>query len=219
MNKALLFTIASLPSLASGFLFKRGPRTYEITVTNIAFNQPMGVGFFVAVHDDSAEPVFRLGMNATEELALLAENGDTTPLVDKYTDATGVDAAFSAGDAPIFAGESLTFEVEVSPQYPYVSFASMCISTNDCFVGVDSLELWQDMILFSPGYDAGSEENNELCNSIPGPACMDIDTSNERSGNGEGPVHIHRGFFGIGDLPADRYDWRNPMLKIEVKNV
>ena len=73
----------------------------------------------------------------------------------------------------------------------------------------------------SPGYDSGTEENNERCSSVPGPACP-AGSGNEASGNGEGFVHIHRGFFGISDDPADirlsesGYDWRNPMMRVEI---
>ena len=96
----------------------------------------------------------------------------------------------------------------------------MAINTNDCFVGAAGILLEDGLELYLPGLDAGSEENNELCNSIPGPACADIDTDNVRSGNGEGFVHVHRGFFGVGpDLSQVGYDWRNPMLKVEVERV
>ena len=69
-----------------------------------------------------------------------------------------------------------------------------------------------------PGLDAGSEENNELCESIPGPGCANVTAGNIRSFNGEGFVHVHRGFFGIGDLlPQQQYDWRNPMVRVVVR--
>jgi hypothetical protein len=29
-------------------------------------------------------------------------------------------------------------------------------------------------------------------------------------------VHVHRGFFGIGDLPQYIYDWRNPLIRVEM---
>ena len=40
---------------------------------------------------------------------------------------------------------------------------------------------------------------------------------NIASGNGEGFVHIHRGFFGKGDLSQSGYDWRNPMMRVEME--
>jgi len=74
----------------------------------------------------------------------------------------------------------------------------------------------------SPGYDSGTERNNESCSSIPGPACPRDDPDvpiNAASGDGEGFVHVHRGFFGIGDdgiLGEAGYDWRNPMMRVEI---
>ena len=71
-------------------------------------------------------------------------------------------------------------------------------------------------VISAPGYDAGTEENNEDCESIPGPACS-ASSGNAVSGNGEGFVHIHRGFFGIGgQLSQQGYAWLNPMIRIEI---
>jgi hypothetical protein len=34
--------------------------------------------------------------------------------------------------------------------------------------------------------------------------------------NGEGFVYVHRDIHGIGDLAADQYDWRKPMMRVVV---
>ncbi|CAM9362638.1 unnamed protein product, partial [Laminaria digitata] len=61
---------------------------------------------------------------------------------------------------------------------------------------------------------AGTEENNELCSHIPGPAC-DATSGNKEAGPGEGRVHIHRGFHGVGrELAAEDYDWRSPVAEV-----
>lgn len=63
---------------------------------------------------------------------------------------------------------------------------------------------------------AGTEANNELCTHIPGPACSDT-PGNEEDGPGEGFVHIHRGFHGVGgELAGADYDWRNPVAEIYI---
>lgn len=67
-------------------------------------------------------------------------------------------------------------------------------------------------------FDAGTEENNELCTHIPGPAC-DVDSGNLRASPGEGPIHIHRGVHGIGDIAASNYDWRNPVAEVFVSSL
>ena len=71
---------------------------------------------------------------------------------------------------PLGPGMSRSFEIEVSCRYPYVSLASMAVNTNDCFVGINHMVLMPGMEVTVPGYDAGSEENNEDCDFIPGPA-------------------------------------------------
>jgi hypothetical protein len=64
---------------------------------------------------------------------------------------------------------------------------------------------------FAPAFDAGSELNDEQCQSIPGPFC---------GGNGgmdeNGVVHIHSGIHGVGDLLPSRWDWNNPVARIRV---
>ena len=60
----------------------------------------------------------------------------------------------------------------------------------------------------------GTEINNELCSHIPGPAC-DATSGNQQAEPGEGFIHVHRGFRGVGpDLAAEVYDWRNPVAEI-----
>ena len=55
------------------------------------------------------------------------------------------------------------------------------------------------MVLYPPGNGAGSEQNNELCQCIPGPASKDT-IQNEICGNGEGFVNVHRGIQGISNF-------------------
>lgn len=92
----------------------------------------------------------------------------------------------------------------------------MAIHTNDCFVAINGRKLTKGDVFTGVGYDAGSEENNERCASIPGPRCEQFAPGNVISGNGEGFVHVHRGFFGLQELSASGYDWRNPMVRFEV---
>jgi len=213
-----LMLLSSASASTGRFSSPSWTETYEVTVTNIAYLQPFG-GFFVGVHNEHAEKVFELATAPSDALAVLAEDGDPSDMVAllegsrDYLSAVGLTPG---SDGPLFRGESFTFTVETNSEFPYVSFASMAINTNDCFVGVNSIKLQDGMSFTTPGYDAGSEVNNELCSSIPGPACADIDTRNTSDGAGEGVVHIHRGVFGIGDIAADLYDWRNPMMLVSV---
>jgi hypothetical protein len=173
------------------------------------------------VHNDYAEPLYTRGKKASPELARLAEDGSPAKLVEHYTDNnSGVGQVYAFNDgAPYVGGETFQLKVDVSDEYPKVTIATMAINTNDCFVSINGAYLVPGVTLDLPGLDSGTEENNELCISMPGPACATPDGNpNVASGNGEGFVHVHRGFFGIGDLPADRYDWRNPMMRVVVSN-
>eukprot|EP00594_Rhizosolenia_setigera_P005030 CAMPEP_0178952516 /NCGR_PEP_ID=MMETSP0789-20121207/7880_1 /TAXON_ID=3005 /ORGANISM="Rhizosolenia setigera, Strain CCMP 1694" /LENGTH=213 /DNA_ID=CAMNT_0020633619 /DNA_START=296 /DNA_END=937 /DNA_ORIENTATION=- len=189
-----------------------------LTITNESFDQPFSP-FFVMVHNSNAQSLYVRGEEASAELAILAEDGDPSALVDYYTtennEGVGSVTSFSEG-VPYFGGDTLQIEVDVTDEFPLVTIATMAINTNDCFISLNGAYLYDGQVLDLPGLDAGSEENNELCESIPGPACAEIDGNNTSSGNGEGFVHVHRGFFGIGDLDREDFDWRNPMMRVSV---
>ncbi|KAL3939204.1 MAG: hypothetical protein SGARI_001454 [Bacillariaceae sp.] len=220
---ALVASLGSASKNSSSNKNKRGRRrrSMTLTVTNLSFQQPFS-GFFVMVHDDTINPLYVMGEASSPELARLAEDGDPSMLEDLYDGpdgpAPGVDDAFvfNAG-APYFGGDTFEIEVEVSRQYPLVTIASMAINTNDCFVALNGVEVYNGMVVDAPGLDAGSEINNERCDSIPGPACAESTLQgNSADGEGEGFVHVHRGFFGLtDDLSEQGYDWRNPMMRVE----
>ena len=139
-----------------------------------------------------------------------------------YTNAAGVLSAGKFGVIPPLG--QIEFEIAVNQKHPYVSLAVMGVNTNDMFVGFSGVRLIEEKNglltktelaetrLFSPGYDAGTEENDENCANIPGPACG----GNGAPGGGEGVVYIHPGIVGGAGLTPAPYDWRNPMLCMEV---
>ena len=78
------------------------------------------------------------------------------------------------------------------------------------------------LTLFSPAYDAGSERNDELCASIPGPffgECGGPGGGGSPAGDEEGYVHVHAGMHGIGNFNASKRDWRNPVAKITIRRI
>lgn len=201
----------------------------KITVQNLAYSQPLGP-FFVVVHNKDLPPLYELGKPAPDNgLQLLAEDGSPDELIafyegagpSQYTSSVGAftdDTSRNLPDGAAFLlelGEVSSTVVTVSSDYPYVSMASMAVNTNDCFVGFAGMMLEPGMSFSTPGYDSGTEENNENCNSIPGPACGGV-AGNVMDGNGEGIVHVHRGVHGISELTESVYDWRNPMLLVTV---
>jgi hypothetical protein len=193
---------------------------WSVKLTNLAFMQPFAP-FFVLNHNNSAAHVFSVGRRSSPALATLAEDGSTMPLIDSYNGTKGVNMAMAVGSGHLYPGKSWTFMVETSDMYPFLSLASMAINTNDCFAGFNRIKPMSELRMDSPGYDSGSETNDELCVNIPGPACSAFPKTNrtDLNDNGEGFVHIHRGMHGIGDLDASVYDWRNPMLRIEFQRM
>lgn len=191
----------------------------RVRITNLAYQQPFGP-FFVMTHTADADPLFVLGQPSSDALARLAEDGDPSFLVQAYSNATGVGfvGSYSQG-APYYAGGPYELPVPYEEDYPLLTVATMAVNTNDCFVAMNGVPVAEALnhAHWGPGYDAGTEWNNEFCSSIPGPACAEINTTNTADGFGEGLVHVHRGFFGVGgDLSAQGFDWRNPMAQFQV---
>ena len=111
-------------------------------------------------------------------LEALAEDGDPSALAEAlngmglhagvFTTPVGAD-----GPAPIFPGEAYEFEVKVTSDAPYLSFATMFVQSNDLFVGpgeggialIDmdgmAMEGMQDVTADLQLWDAGTEFNEE----------------------------------------------------------
>ena len=211
----LAFTIlmgARIPPAAAA------PR-FEVTVTNLTRGQQF-TPILVASHQEGVR-LFVLGSPASSELATLAEEGNTAPLAALLLATPGVgDIATSAG--LLDPGRSITISVDAGGGFDHLSVAAMLIPTNDGFFalnGVEGPSGHQTLTLYSPAYDAGSERNDELCASIPGPFFTECGGAGGggKPGGGEGYVHIHAGIHGIGDLDPARRDWRNPVAQITIR--
>eukprot|EP00903_Cladosiphon_okamuranus_P016239 g14981.t1 len=192
---------------------------FKVRVRNLTYQQPFSPPLIVAHTNDVA--LFKEGFAASDAIKLMAEDGDNSALLE-LAESEAV-APYVCGavvaDGPVFPGETWrgTMEVdeELCPDAQY-SVVTMLIHTNDAFVGIDSedLNFYGSSKAFPPAFDAGTEANNELCSHIPGPACG-TDSGNLQDGPGEGFIHIHRGFHGVGpDLTEAGYDWRNPVAEV-----
>mmetsp|Transcript_21149 Transcript_21149/g.37458 ORF Transcript_21149/g.37458 Transcript_21149/m.37458 type:complete len:258 (+) Transcript_21149:162-935(+) len=186
-----------------------------VEIQNGSWQQPLSP-YFVMVHKAMTKPLYKQGEHASHELARLAEDGNPTPLVDYYKHVHGVYQAFAANNKLTHPGDSFKFKVYI-PYGAKLTLASMAVNTNDCFVAVNGVDVKNEARLALPGLDAGTEANNEKCNSIPGPACNHISHMNEQSGHGEGFVHVHRGIVGHNDINVSA-DWRNPMAFVTLKD-
>ena len=120
--------------------------------------------------------------------------------------------------------EAVTVTVEGGAGFDHLSVAAMLIPTNDGFFALNGAagpRGDQTVTLFSPAYDAGSERNDELCASIPGPFFAECGGpgGGGKPGGGEGFVHVHAGIHGTGNLNAAQRDWRNPVAEIAIRRV
>jgi hypothetical protein len=122
-------------------------------------------------------------------------------------------------------GATVTIEVEAGGGARRLSLVAMLIPTNDAFFALNSELLppgGPPQTFYARAYDAGSERNDELCASIPGPffsECGGPGGGGMPSGGEEGFVHVHSGIHGVGDLDEALRDWRNPVARIVVRRL
>lgn len=192
--------------------------TYAVTITNITAGQSF-TPLLVATHNTDIS-FFELGEAPSEDLADLAEGGATGGLqmtLDAMPDY--VMDTTTTGMTLIGPGENVTVYVSANRDFNRLSLAGMLLPTNDTFVAINSMPLpKKNTSSMALAYDAGSEINDELCTSIPGPQCGGIGTPFS-PGLAEGYVHISRGISGEGDLAASAYDWRNPVARVTVSRM
>lgn len=141
---------------------------YEITVTNLTNAQPVSP-IVVAFHKDGK--LWQIGEPASEALEVLAESGDNTmyleePMLTSVVSSNGL----------VMPGSSETLElIQVDLQPMFLSLVTMLVNTNDAFTGINALDISMMTVgeIYSfntSSYDAGTENNNELMATIPGPA-------------------------------------------------
>lgn len=207
----ICLTISMAPGIA---MAKSKNLCYQVTVTNMTRGQVF-TPVLVATHK-SRFNLFTIGEPVIDELAQLAEGGDTVPLADYLQTMVNTIGSIAVSEGgPFAAGESVEVQVPAYKGYNRLSLASMLAITNDGFIALKGVSA-RNRTYFSPVYDAGSETNDELVENIPGPGGEGYNPDDE----GEGFVHIHAGIHGIGDLPAyEDLDWRNPAAKITTRLV
>jgi len=182
---------------------------FRVTVTNLTKD----ITFTPAVVATTrkGDRFYMGGYAASSELETIAESGNGGPL------AASLDAYDVAGLGFIGPGGSDYVEVATSGAYKSVTVASMLIPTNDTFFGLNGVAgpTGNKTISFTvPALDAGTELNDELCVSLPGPGCGE--DPGPVSNNGEGYVYVSNGIRGVGDLDADMLDWNNPVARITI---
>ena len=216
--------LSTLPLLAATAAQAAPPtRTYRVTVENLTPTRTGGGSqvfspALVVVHDRSFD-LFTVGQPASEAVVDVAEDGLTTTGTNLFRTQEGVQFATSEG-TQIASGASYTFEITAEGDARFLSLVAMLGNTNDGFIGLDAVHLTGARKTYRVfAYDAGSEVNDQLMASIPGPCC----NNTTRAGMTEGGVITrHEGFLAnTGDLSADTWGWpvNQPVALITVERI
>ena len=209
--------------LVSFFVMAQDGPAYEVTITNLTKGQVFSAP--VVITHSRGYALFTLGAAASDELALMAEDGAGRPLADAALENASVYDAVVA-DGPVRPGTSATVVVNAGTYGSRVSVAGMLVITNDTFFALNGVQGPPGLVFkngldtqvyMAEAYDAGSENNTEACSDIPGPPCGN---NGVRVTDGaEGYVYISSGISGEGDLSASRYDWRSAVARVTIRLV
>jgi hypothetical protein len=233
--KKILSLAAILPMLQLGAVAAHAA-TVDLEVTNSTHNIYF-TPLLITAHPDSVH-LFRVGSLASAGLQAMAEGGDTSGLLAA---AGGADADTIDNPAAGLLGpgqSTATTLVTTDPGNTRLSLVAMMLPTNDGFVGMDSLGIPTSpgtYTYYLNGYDAGTEANDELLNTldggVPGTAGIPGDPTGAAGSGGSGvavvdsntSVHIHRGTLGDSDpsggdsdLSSSSHRWLNPVAVIRL---
>ena len=211
------------------------PQVFKITLTNLTQGAPgMGGQIFsppiFAAHPAGAK-IYVVGEEANDALVALAENGDSSGLAAIAATVGANVVALTPPEGFVFPSTAdtpgtVTVMLEADAMNSSLSFATMLVSTNDAFIGVADLPLFDaagmpiTTTLDLRSYDAGSEQNTERGTDIPGPVGLSADEDPEGSNNRVptegGVITPHPGIQLVGDVTS-AFAWTEPtaMLTIE----
>jgi hypothetical protein len=206
----MLLAVFVMPAVASAHGGgSGGAAMYQVKIENLTSHQILSPPVFIS--HDSSYRLFKLHEFASNELRLIAEDGNNGPAAMRATYSRRVfDVQTAAGG--ILPGDSVTVTVR-SPRGARLSLAAMLVQTNDGFAGVDSLRLnatsartWDLKAL-----DAGTEANNEMAAYVPGPPFggMLRDATHQR-------IRYHSGIQGGADIDPAVYGWSGPVAKLTI---
>lgn len=204
-------------------------QTYDVTIENLSSGQPLTPPV-IATHR-RAIGIFDVGKAASFELKEVAENGNLTPLVDALSASShvaNVVVAVAGAPPPVLPGGSVTVSIGATRGTEFLSLVAMLICTNDGFTGVNSTllprKVGEPLVLYSDGYDAGTEINTEdfadmvpPCPPLTGVPSTDPGTGSSDPALAEGEViRHHPGIAGGTDLDPAVHGWTDPVAKITV---
>ncbi|MCK5830139.1 MAG: spondin domain-containing protein [Methylococcales bacterium] len=214
--KKIICTLSVFVCLYSPLSFSEV--SYQVKITNITRGQTFTP--ILAASHRAGIKAFALGQPAIPELVAIAESGNTAPAISTLSSFSAVQEVKDSGGV-LAPGKSVIMILAGGDNISHITIVSMLIPTNDTFFSVNgkALPMGSDPVTYhSIAYDAGSEENDELCASIPGPPSVCSGEGSSDAG-GEGYVHVQAGIHGTGDLSAAQYDWRYAVAEITIQRM
>ncbi|TOE84224.1 hypothetical protein CGJ34_09190 [Vibrio parahaemolyticus] len=199
---------------------------YTVNVENLTANQPMSP-LAVLTHNSNFQ-LFEIGQSASVELEHLAEGGSNAELIALMNSDDNVYQGVS-GNGLLLPGSSDEVTITVNPhRYGYLSLASMLVNTNDAFVGetglsLKSLAVGDSYEMNMNVWDSGTELNDELAATIPGPAGGGEGFNSTRNDMNDA-VALHAGVISHDDGLADstlsaNHRFLNPGAKVTITRV
>lgn len=200
--------------------------TYTVSVANLTANQPMSP-LAVLVHNSDFQ-LFEVGHSASVALEHLAEGGSNAELIAMMNDDDNIDQGIS-GNGLLLPGASDEVTISINPnRFGYLSVASMLVNTNDAFVGetglsLKSLAVGESYIMNMNVWDSGTEFNDELAVTIPGPAGGGEGFNADRNDSSD-RVAFHAGVISQDDGLTDsalsaNHRFLNPGAKVTITRI
>ena len=199
---------------------------YRVSITNLTKGQTF-TPILIATHAPGTR-IFSPGTVASPQLQVLAEEGDTAMLAALLRTTPSTVGEVVTGPPPLAGlqtpGTTRTYDISGGSNFTLLSVAAMLIPTNDAFVGANGVMLptgFEPIVVDLLAYDSGTEINDELCASIPGPSFMECGGpgGGGRPGRGEGAITVHNGMHGVGTMSAPLRDWRGPVARVTIVRV
>lgn len=215
--------LLAVPLTIPGPALAQGAKTYRITIENMMPNRGGGASqvlspALVLAHTQRID-LFEVGHPASQAVEDVAEDAIAATGLSAFGGHPEVESVMRAPGAPIPPGQMASFEITTQRNANRLSLVTMLVNTNDGFTGLDAVPLTgARMEYMVEAYDAGTEVNDQLTASIPGPCCGDTD----RNGTPEnGVIHHHPGIqSGTGDLDPAQWGWpMGPVARIIVERV
>lgn len=214
---------------------------YQVKVTDLTGGSTF-TAIVVATHREGVK-LFTLGQPASVPLEEIAEGGLISDMETMLRNDKSVfrvtDNSDNNGLGPtpfLQPGQTTTIMIRARGPYDHLSLVSMLLPTNDAFFALNDVPLpggehsehgveghrgERTVTYYAPAYDAGTEQDDELCTDIPGPQCGGAGEGYDPSRTGAPNfVFVHAGIHGIGNIPDwSTHDWRNPVAKIQITEV